>query len=348
MPSFRAYLVGAATLSMVAACSFDQSGIGSGGDGGGQGAADAQRFDADPNAPDATPGQPDAFVPDPPDATPPDFDNDGVPDADDNCPMDMNPDQYDEDADDVGDECDNCPHIKNTDQADVGEANNSGTPDGVGDVCDPRPEGEGDAIAVFDGFNGNTLDPMWIAGPSSGTNEWALSGDGYLLQPSASVASRALLWNGDIQVIAAVDTALEVDAIAAETGAPDDNSRTVGPLGAFADGAGSGTGYACFQFINPNLVSPTNFATMAEFDGNGWIGNDSQGTPWDLETNERYTYRMYWHGIDDEQECTVDTASDDPQSASDSDTTYISGIGGLRTYGVSARFEYFVLYDLSL
>ena len=38
---------------------------------------------------------------------PPDYDNDGVPDASDSCPYNYNPDQLDTDADGIGDACDN-------------------------------------------------------------------------------------------------------------------------------------------------------------------------------------------------------------------------------------------------
>ena len=77
--------------------------------------------------------------------TPPqDSDNDGVPDSEDNCPNDYNPDQADSDGDGVGDACDtgydsdgdgvpddedNCPNTYNPDQADSDG-------DGIGDACD--------------------------------------------------------------------------------------------------------------------------------------------------------------------------------------------------------------------
>lgn len=80
---------------------------------------------------------------------PPDVDQDGVPDAEDNCPNVPNPDQADADGDGIGDACDptpwpdedgdtipdtedNCPTVANPDQADVDG-------DGVGDACDNCP-----------------------------------------------------------------------------------------------------------------------------------------------------------------------------------------------------------------
>ncbi len=90
-----------------------------------------------------------------------DADCDGVPDADDNCPFEFNPDQLDADGDGDGDACDadddndgvldeedNCDLVFNPDQADADD-------DGIGDVCDPFPfemiiwdNGEYDVTAV--------------------------------------------------------------------------------------------------------------------------------------------------------------------------------------------------------
>jgi outer membrane murein-binding lipoprotein Lpp len=63
----------------------------------------------------------------------PDFDNDGAPDATDNCPDDSNTDQADVDSDRVGDVCDNCIPLPNRDQKDEDD-------NGIGDICDALDE----------------------------------------------------------------------------------------------------------------------------------------------------------------------------------------------------------------
>ena len=61
-----------------------------------------------------------------------DWDGDGIPNNQDNCPCTPNQDQLDSDGDGVGDACDNCPNIANPRQEDEDG-------DGVGNVCDNCP-----------------------------------------------------------------------------------------------------------------------------------------------------------------------------------------------------------------
>ena len=88
-----------------------------------------------------------------------DYDEDGVPNHQDNCALVANDQQQDADSDGAGDACDNCPTVPNPDQADrdhdrSGDAcdNCSDTPnpnqqdadnDGIGDLCDPDADEDG-------------------------------------------------------------------------------------------------------------------------------------------------------------------------------------------------------------
>ena len=62
------------------------------------------------------------------------FDQDGVPDQTDNCPVTWNAEQLDRDGDGRGDVCDNCPFAFNPGQEDVAGFASS-EPDGIGDAC---------------------------------------------------------------------------------------------------------------------------------------------------------------------------------------------------------------------
>jgi hypothetical protein len=89
-----------------------------------------------------------------------DPDDDGLLDAEDNCPANANTNQDDEDADGLGDACDPCPIT--SDATDTDE-------DGVGDLCDPNPATGGQVLALFEGFEHGVPDGFlsnhtWTAG----------------------------------------------------------------------------------------------------------------------------------------------------------------------------------------
>ena len=66
----------------------------------------------------------------------PDWDNDGVLNVNDNCPITFNPDQFDQDGDGVGNVCDNCVDVYNPEQGDADG-------DGIGDYCETDADDDG-------------------------------------------------------------------------------------------------------------------------------------------------------------------------------------------------------------
>jgi len=77
-----------------------------------------------------------------------DFDRDGVPRSEDNCPSTANLGQEDGDGDGVGDQCDNCSLVVNPDQEDFFPLDApEGPGNGVGDACESIPDDlDGDGL----------------------------------------------------------------------------------------------------------------------------------------------------------------------------------------------------------
>lgn len=73
---------------------------------------------------------------------PNDVDNDGIPNAVDNCPTTSNLNQLDSDGDGVGDACDNCRSVKNPGQEDFLPFQPEGHGNGVGDICEATVPGD--------------------------------------------------------------------------------------------------------------------------------------------------------------------------------------------------------------
>jgi hypothetical protein len=89
----------------------------------------------------------------------PDADQDGVGDAEDNCPGNQNADQLDDDSDGVGNVCDNCSNKYNPNQADYDN-------DGVGDACDPciDPNNSGACVPALSEWGLISLGLLTVAG----------------------------------------------------------------------------------------------------------------------------------------------------------------------------------------
>jgi hypothetical protein len=71
-----------------------------------------------------------------------DYELDGVPDVEDNCPLILNTGQSDADQDFVGDDCDNCVAVFNPDQVNCDD-------DEFGDACDPEVDCDLDSVSDY-------------------------------------------------------------------------------------------------------------------------------------------------------------------------------------------------------
>lgn len=330
-----------AALLWAGACSFDGSGLDPL-DGGG-----IVVIDADPTAPDAAPGVPDARPGSPdarPDAAPADSDGDGIIDALDNCPDVSNSDQHDEDLDGVGDACDNCPTVSNPDQADEGEVEAGEQADGVGDACDPRPEDPGDSILFFDSFKG-PLDPAWTVG--DGADEWSISSDG-LVVGNNTAGAHLLYWNGQSANRTVVATTATVLSLAPNS------TYGIGVASGYIESAGDGvgTGYLCYQFTSdpPGPGGPENELMVLRLDTDALNPVQTTETSGLISALVPYHYSFFndASGNPAVQDCNLRVDAVPPQSytTESADALYENGYPGLRTFGLSARFEHFIVYQV--
>ena len=96
---------------------------------------------------------------------PHDYDRDAIPDPDDNCRSEANPDQLDTDGDGIGDACDNCVELVNLDQFDLDG-------DRQGDACDLDLDGD----TILNEFDNCALIPNAIT--TGRSTQADLDGDG--------------------------------------------------------------------------------------------------------------------------------------------------------------------------
>ncbi len=219
---------------------------------------------------------------------------------------------HDEDDDGVVDVCDNCPGLANPSQADTTE----GTPDGVGDACDPRPAAR-DRIAYFESF-------------ATTTTGWQLDGgtiEGGRLRlgsaPSQLATAPTQSTNGILETRYVV--------IALVTDPPYSTIEVV------AERATTGVrGYRC-QVAQGGITG----ASVA--------GLQTYVTPYDLDygvgggprfaVGQSGTLRFTFGG---QLECRT---SAPPDVASSSEPEARTGVIGLAAQYVGVAFEYLVLYE---
>lgn len=313
-------------LAFVGACSFDRSGVG----------GSSGTVDAPPNAIDAM------VVPD---AKPADKDNDGVPDAKDNCPNVANPLQRDHDADGLGDICDNCPHLANPIQEDNDE-------DSVGDLCDPHPAISGDRIAMFDGFydDGAGLPSGWLS-QAGDASTWSRSG-GFLRQTGGDANERIITWLQSSGFSnEAIDVKVRIDEVPPfATG--QSGVRTAGALVDFVGGTVPAHYYLCVPRDDLSMSTTTEAFIYRQEDGQFFQG-DHQA--WGSEMAPGMTYTMT---VALGEDMTRDPPDGNARchvaaAAGPLDLTYSgqllaaeTGSAGLRTNGVKASFDYVVVYEL--
>jgi hypothetical protein len=288
-------------------------------------------IDGDAPAPPGPDGGPDVDAPDvvddrprDADATAPPADADGGPTIDvrDSGPTCWStPSTHDEDGDGVVDECDNCPSVANANQANVGEVNNGVTADGVGDACDPRSSAGGDSIFFFDGMNFTSIPAAWT---NVGNGSWTASGTS--LSPTATITGQELrrafpsALGNYLSETAFTFTALS------SNGSASIPFRT--------DGARNGWG--CAVGIN----GATGQVILTQVTGG--VG-ESMPTSIDIpapDVGDRY--RLLAGGYSTNLYCMLSTGARLNRTTSGS----TSGESGIRASGVSASFEYLLVYRL--
>ena len=147
-----------------------------------------------------------------------DRDNDGVPDALDNCPDLANPDQGDEDSDGVGDACDPCPVVSH-------ETAQDPDADGLTDTCDPHMAMQ-DHLLLFEGFHHGVPAGWTISGGTVAT-----SGDSIVITPDSGMT--ALL-----TMPFTATTAITVSAGVSPLALPAGTASSEGGVVAGSDGTG--------------------------------------------------------------------------------------------------------------
>lgn len=274
------------------------------------------------------------------DAAEDDVDGDSIKDTDDNCRDEANTDQRDHDVDGVGDVCDNCPHMTNGLQADLDS-------DGVGDVCDPHASTAGDRIVHFEDFDvDGPLPTNWAVGDGSAT-AWTVSG-GYLHQTITTEVPQVAYWAGSLGSNMTVDTRVRIDSVPPMTSGT--GMRTVGAVLDFVTPPSAPTIRAYLCGVRDVLSSPTpTEMRLTQMQGNLAVASSGQVYGAEVTTGTSFTVRETISQLDGvlTARCVTPDASGDYLLVEtlSTQTPQERGPAGVRTNGVTASFDYIVIYE---
>lgn len=323
------------------------------------------RFEPSGAIPDdgAPPVPPDAAVDaTPPDAAPPDAntdrDGDTIRDEDDNCPNVANPEQEDCDGDDIGDACDikadgpdadgdevsdvcdNCPTVANLDQRAVRDG------DEVGDACDPQPDRDGETIAYFSGFDGDSGGQRpegWSSATGTGLvdAQWRVEA-GKLVHDATDGASILYLSAPAVPV----DVIVEAKFSASDfVPGGSESLAFIGLLSRYTNGlarGGQDVGYLCQleQGTDGDLTARVLIQDLA----GAMIGTGE--APWSGALQESYTIVQNKSGV--VSRCTVTPPMVELRESVRLDNIPgpASGSIAIRTQRISAAFDYILVYGV--
>lgn len=232
------------------------------------------------------------------------------------------PGAFDEDGDGIANNCDNCPTVPNPTQADTTEVAAGGTPDGVGDACDPHPTGQ-DRIAFFEGFDAPLVG--WTGDPgvtvSAGKLHVVADGasDTELNAPRLSAAGVAV-------------TRYTIEALPTTTR----GYRSV-EVHAQRGAAGTAGGYRCMVIEDPQATM-TAHAAVQEYIA-----------PYDLGTTTSARCQLAV-GQTGELHFAYGTALDCATTTPRADATAVApetrtGVVGLHVQTLSAAYDYLIVYE---
>jgi hypothetical protein len=249
---------------------------------------------------------------------PTDVDNDGVLNANDNCPMASNADQHDEDADARGDACDNCPHLTNATQA-------NGDGDAVGDECDPRPTTPGDTIARFIPFH---VVPNEVSTP---LGSWTIANDTYVNNSN---------FNDAEFVVAGVRDRITVEIAGTLTNTQGETWIAV------STGEVGSKFYDCGYLDQPAANgAPADFhnGVIEYYNGNDFnlrAGNHNLAT----RLGGAFTIRTSADSTIDQVRCTTIDARQTANTMDGQAGNLVPGIVGVKTYGANFSVRYLIIF----